>query len=346
MHMKYLTAPIMALLSTASVAWAGSLNRDAIPAAAQWVVHIDVEAMNGSQVGACLIKVLQSQEDNPLNTIKAQLGLNLLEDIYSLTAYGFGEPPAKGVAVEVTDEDVTIGAVARPRENTVILAVTNDAVDKVIEKFSADEQRYKKITRDGHTIHAWSDDDGEEEWLLFTQTTKGDARRVVLASNNADALLAGIKTLLGDAPSLGGNDDANKLASPRTGSILFSAANDIGEFTGPKGTSAIVRQIDKIALDLSEQDGMANLTLSLRAQSAEAAASITQILQGVIAMATLALDPDAEETASIRALAQSLKLSSDGRRMSLGVEQPAEVVCQLLEMLQDGAEFRLDMDRD
>ena len=342
--MKYLTALTTALLSTASVAWAGSLNREAIPATAKWVVHIDVEAMNGSQVGACLIKVLQSQEDNPLNKIEAQLGLNLLEDIYSLTAYGLGEPPAKGIAVEVTDEDVSISAIAKPRENTVILAVTNDAVQAVIETLSADEQRYKKITRDGHTIHAWSDDDGEEKWLLFTQRTKGEARRVVLASNNADALLAGIKTLLGDAPSLGGNDDANILASPRTGSILFSAANDIGELTGPKGASAIVQQIDKIALDLSEQDGMANLTLSLRAQSAQAAASITQILQGVIAMATLTLDPEAEETASIRAIAQSLKFSSDGRRMSLGVQQPAEVVCQLLEMLKDNAEFGFDMD--
>ncbi|MEE9129474.1 MAG: hypothetical protein V3T84_05610 [Phycisphaerales bacterium] len=344
--MKYLTALTTALLSTASVAWAGSLNRDAIPVAAQWVVHIDVEAMNGSEVGACLIKGLQSQEDNPLNTIEAELGISLLEDLYSLTAYGFGEPPAKEVAVEVTDEDVSIGAIARPGENTVILAVTNDAVDNVIEQLSADAQRYKKITRDGHTIHAWSDDDGEEEWLLFTQTTKGDARRVVLASNNVDALLAGIKTLVGDAPSLGDNDDADEMASPRTGSILFASANDVGELAEQNGASAILQQTDKITLDISEQAGLVNLTLAVRAKNAEAAATITQILQGVIAMATLALDPDAEETASIRALTQSLQFSSDGRRMSLEIEQPAEVVCQLLEMLQDDAEFGLDMDRD
>lgn len=341
--MKYLTFAA-ALTVTVSSAWAGSLNVDVVPATAQWVVHIDVEAMNGSEVGACLIKGLQSQEDNPLNSIEAELGINLLEDLYSLTAYGFGDPPAKGIAVEVTSDDVSVGAIARPGENSVILAVTNDAVDRIIEQLSANEQRYKKVTRDGHTIHAWSDDDGDEEWFLFTQSTKGDDRRVVLASNNVDALLAGIKTLVGDAPSLGDKNDADELASPRTGSILFAAVNDVGEFAEHRGASAILQQTDKITLDISEQEGLVNLILSVRAKNAEAAKMITQILQGTVAIATLALDPDAEETASIRAIAQSLKFSSDDRQMSLEIQQPAEMVCALLEMLDDGLEFGIDDD--
>lgn len=341
--MKYLTFAA-ALTVTVSSAWAGSLNLDVVPATAQWVVHIDVEAMNDSEVGACLIKSLQSQEDNPLNSIEAELGINVLEELYSVTAYGFGEPPAKGIAVEMTAEDVGVGAIARPGENTVILAVTNDAVDKIIEQLSADEQRYKKITRDGHTIHVWSDDDGEVEWLLFTQSTKGNARRVVLASDNVDALLAGIKTLVGDVPSLGDNDDADELASPRTGSILFAAANDVGELAEQKGASAILQQTDRITLDISEQEGLVNLTLSVRAKNADAATMITQILQGAIAMATFAMDPDAEETTSIRAIAQSLKFSSDDRHMSLEIQQPAEMVCGLLEMLDGGLELGLDDD--
>ncbi len=341
--MKYLTFAA-ALTVTVSSTWAGSLNVDVVPATAQWVVHIDVEAMNDSEVGACLIKSLQSQEDNPLNTIEAELGINLLEDLYSLTAYGFGEPPAKGIAVAMTGEDVSIGAMARPGENTVILAVTNDAVDKIIEQLSANEQRYKKITRDGHTIHAWSDDDGEVAWLLFTQSTTGDARRVVLASENIDALLAGIKTLVGDAPSLGDNNDADEMASPRTGSILFAVANDVGEFAEQRGASAILQQTDKITLDISEQAGLVNLTLSVRAKNAEAATMITQILQGAVAMATFALDPDAEETASIRAIAQSLKFSSDDRHLGLEIELPAGMVCGLLEMLDDELEFGIDDD--
>ena len=342
--MKYPTALATVLLSTASFAWAGSLNRDAIPASAQWMLHIDLEAMNGSEIGACLIEGLRSQEDNPLNAVEAETGIKLLEDMYSFTAYGFGEPPAKGVSVEVTDEDLSVGAIARPGENAVFLAVTNDAVDELIKQLSADEENYSKTDLAGHTVHSWSSPEGDEQWHLYQKEMKGGTRRAVLVCDNIDALAEAIKVLAGDAPSLADNKDASETATPRSGSIIFAVASDIGEMADHEGASALLQQTDKIALDLSEEAGLVNLTLSVRAKSAEAATMITQILQGAIAMGTLALDPNAEETASIRALTQSLKFSSDDRRMSLEIEQPAEVFCGLLEMLEDGTELDLNID--
>ena len=345
--MNYSAAFATVVLSTASVTWAGSLNRDAIPATAQWVIHIDVEAMNSTKVGACLIDRLQNQEENPLNQIEAELGIKPLEDLYSLTAFGFGKPPAKGLAIEVTDEDLRIGAITRPGENAVILAVTNDAVDKVIEQLSADPEHYSQTKLAGHTVHTWSDSGGDERWHLYQRPTKAGTRRVLLFSENAEALAAAIKVLAGDAASLSDNEDAGDMVSPRAGSIVFAAASDIGKMVGDNGgASALLQQTDKIAVEISEQEGQVNLTVSVRAKSADLATTITQVVQGAIAMATLAMDPDAEETASITALARALKFSSDDRRISLEIEQPAEVVCQLLEMAIQGAEFGADTDDD
>ena len=342
--MKYVTALATAVLSTASVACAGSLNPDAIPAAAQWIVHIDVEAMNSTMVGSCLIERLQRQEENPFDAIEAELGIKPLEDLYSLTAFGSGKPPAKGVAVEVTDEEVSIGAIARPGENAVFLAVTNDAIEKLIEKLSADEERYSSADLAGHTVHTWSDADGDKQWHLYQEAIGGGARRVVLVSDNSDARAEALEVLAGDAPSLADVKDAGAMVSPRVGSIIFAVANDIKALSGDGGASALLQQTDKITVNISEQEGLARLLVSVRAKSAEAATTITQVLEGAIAMATLAMDPNAKETASIRALVRGLEFSSDGRRMSLEIEQPAEVVCQLLEMLKDDAEFGLEKD--
>jgi len=344
--MKYPTALATALLSTASFAWAGSLNREVIPATAKWMLHIDIEAVNNSQVGACLIEHLQNQDDSPLKTIEAEIGINVLEDIYSITAFGSGEPPAKGLALEVTDKDVSVGAIARPGENAVILAVTNDSIDGLIERLSA-EANYSKGELAGHTVHSWSNPDSDEQWHLVQKAIKGGTRRAVLLSDNSDALIEAIKVLAGDALSIADRKDADALVSPRTGSIIFAVASDVGEMVGDDGASALLQQTDKLALEVSEQDGLVKLTVSVRAKNAEIATTITQIVQGAIALATLAMDPEAEETASIMAITRALKFSSDDRRISLQIEQPAEAVCQLLKMAAaHGAEVEMEKDDD
>ena len=338
MHMKHLTALAMALLSTASVAWAGAFNPDAVSVEARWVVHLDVEALTSSEFGACLIKGLQSQEENPLSQMEAQIGINPLEDIYSLTAYGTGEPPAKGVSVEVTGEEVTVGAVARPGENAVVVAVMSDAIDALIQKVAADEQRYEKISRAGYTIHSWADENSDARWYLYQQPMENESRRLVLASDNSDALFEGIRVLAGDAPSLA---DVNRddRQHPQPGSILFASVDDIADLAGHKAASELLKQTKRLAVNLSETQGNVLLSISADTDSPEAATTIMQVIQGALAMATLAVDPNDDEGAALKALVQSLTFTAEGRRMNLELQQPAEVLCTFLEMAGKGAQI-------
>ncbi len=336
--MKHITALTMALLSTASVAWAGAFNPDTVSVEARWVVHLDVEALTSSEFGACLIKGLQSQEENPLGQIEAQIGINPLKDVYSLTAYGTGEPPAKGVSIEVTGEEVSIGAVARPGENTVVVAVMSDAIDALIQKVAADEQRYEKISRAGYTIHSWADQDSDERWYLYQQPTENDARRLVLASDNSDALFEGIRVLAGDAPSLADvNRDDRQF--PQPGSILFASVDDIGDLADHAAASEILKRTKRLAVNLVEDQGTVHLNISADADSPEAATTIIQIIQGALAMATLVVDPNDDEAAAFTTLVQNLTFTAEGRRMSLEFQQPAEVICQLLEAAGKGSRF-------
>lgn len=340
MHMKYLTALTTALLSTASVAWAGAFNPDAVSAKARWVVHLDVEALTSSEFGACLIKGLQSQEENPLGQIKAHMGINLLEDVYALTAYGTGEPPTKGVSIEVTGEEVSVGAVARPDENSVVVAVMSDAIDGLIQTLANDEQRYEKISRAGYTIHSWADEGSDIRWYLYQQPTENDARRLVLASDNSDALFEGIRVLAGDAPSLAdvNRDDRQR---PPPGSILFASVDDIGDLAGHAAASELLKRTKRLAVNLVEHEGIVLLNVSANTDSPEAATTIIQIIQGALAIATFAIDPNDDEAAAFRTLVKNLNLTTDGRRMNLEFQQPAEVLCQLLEAAGHGS--RLDV---
>ncbi len=336
--MKYLTALITALLSTASVAWAGAFNPDAVSVEARWVVHLDVEALTSSEFGACLIKGLQDQEEDPLSEMESETGINLLEDIFSLTAYGTGEPPAKGVSVEVTGEDVSVGAVVRPGENAVVVAVMSDAIDHLIQKLADDEQRYEEISRAGYTIHSWADEDSDARWYLYQQATENDARRLVLASDNSDALFEGIRVLAGDAPSLADvNGDDRQF--PHPDSILFASVDDIGDLAGHKAASELLKQTKRLAVNLSETQGNVLLSISADTDSPEAATTIMQVIQGALAMATLAVDPNDDEGAAFITLVQNLNFTVEGRRMSLEFQQPAEVLCQLLEAAGHGAQF-------
>ncbi|MEE8155673.1 MAG: hypothetical protein V3T53_12035 [Phycisphaerales bacterium] len=336
--MKYLIALTTALFSIASVAWAGIFNPDNVSVEARWVVHLDVEALTSSEFGACLIKGLQSQEENPLTQMEAEIGINPLEDIYSLTAYGTGEPPAKGISVEVTGEDVSVGAVARPGGNAVVLAVMSDAIDALIQQLAADEQRYEKISRAGYTIHSWADEDSDARWYLYQQPIENESRRLVLASDNSDALFEGIRVLAGDAPSLADvNRDDRQL--PQPGSMLFASVDDIGDLAGHEAASELLKRTKRLAVDLVEHEGTVILNISAQTDSPEAATTITQIIQGALAVATLAVDPNDDEAAAVKALVQNLNFTTEGRRMSLEFQQPAEVLCQLLEAAGEGLQF-------
>lgn len=335
--MKHLTALTTALLSTASVAWAGAFNPDTVSVEARWVVHLDVEALTSSEIGACLIKGLQSQEENPLGRVEAEIGINPFEDVYSLTAYGTGEPPAKGVSIEVTGEDVSVGAVARPGENAVVVAVMSDAIDAFIQQLAADEQRYEKISRAGYTIHSWADQDSDVRWYLYQQPTENDARRLVLASDSSDALFDGIRVLAGDAPSLADvNRDDRQL--PQPGSILFASVDDIGDLAGHAAASELLKRTKRLAVNLAEHQGIVLLSISANTDSPEVATTIIQIIQGALAVATLAVDPNDDDAAAFRTLVQNLTFTTEGRRMSLEFQQPAEVLCQLLELAGLGAQ--------
>lgn len=336
--MKHLTTLTTALLSTASVAWAGAFNPDTVSVEARWVVHLDVEALSSSEFGACLIKGLLNQEENPLSEMEAKIGINPLEDIYSLTAYGTGEPPAKGVSVEVTSEEVTVGAVARPGENVVVVAVMSDAIDALIQKVAADEQRYEKISRAGYTIHSWADENSDERWYLYQQPTENDARRLVLASDNSDALFEGIRVLAGDAPSLA-DVNRDERQHPQPGSILFASVDDIGDLADHAAASEVLKRTKRLAVNLSETQGDVLLSISADTDSPEAATTIIQIIQGALAMATLAVDPNDDEGAAFRTLVQNLNFTAEGRRMSLELQQPAEVLCKLLEAVGHGSRF-------
>jgi hypothetical protein len=64
-----------------------------------------------------------------------------------------------------------------------------------------------------------------------------------------------------------------------------------------------------------------------------------QVIQGALAMATLAVDPNNDEGAAFRTLVQNLNFTAEGRRMSLEFQQPAEVLCKLLELAGHGAQI-------
>lgn len=301
-----ITAITLAVGAVGLSAYAGGLKHRLIPKSSGWYAHVDVEALTESTLGNCLIAAAKAAGDaeSDLAEIKQELGIDPFEDVHSVTIYGVGDGGPGDI-----DGD-----------NAVALVVMSPASDKLIEKL-AEQDGYQRIEERGLALHSFSD--GDEQWFINIQKASNN-RRVLIASMNKDAVVDGVAVAKGDKPGKEDRDGAEGAL------VLFSTSSLEGLGEG-NPASQVLGRAKQLRLAISEQEGVVHAQAGIQLDSEEYTKTVVDMINGMLAMARMAVDPDDEEAAAMLELASGIELKADGDKLGISIKVPAEMLCEMME---------------
>lgn len=304
--MKKFAATLLVLCLVALPGQA-AVDSTLIPAGAQWLVHVDVQAALRSELFTAL------QENRPVpdfQEMRERLGIDPTRDIQALTVYGLSPDPWS--------------------EAVVVMLHTHSVIDKVLTDLSSHAKR-KSVEVDGLQLSRWSDPDGSGDTLYsyLVRHAKGN-KRIVLVSRDPNALIAGIEAVRGESESL--SESGSKLgANANAGAIVHLSASGklLERWTGDQSARNIARLVRTTVAEVGEQDSSAYIHASIDTSSSDDASRVIQMLEGLKALAELASDSKPGLTAMMPLL-QGLEFNTDGSTLTIHFEQNAADLVALL----------------
>jgi len=310
-----LTAAALGILATlvTAPAVAGPLRPERVGADAEWVVHVDVEALTRSAIGRF---VLEHAGDlgidmSEIEKVRGELGIDPRTDVFSVTAYG---PTAAG------------------EDDGVIVAVTNGNADEAMARVMAmPEIRAELLDVDGYPVHALTD---EDETMYVHLRPDGD-RRILVAGDDRESLLRALRVLDGRA------GDAKKAAvitrPPGSGSIVFAAVRDADLLEEFEPASDIARLSEMVTIDVGESDGALFALAAITAGNEQDSRDVAQVVQGLIALGRLVAgqEPDLEP---LRELASALQVTAEGSQIRVQFEYDTRPLIEAMKESFEAAE--------
>jgi hypothetical protein len=312
--MKLLSA-LLALPLFCSQPPAGAIDRAQVDAQAKWVAHLDVEAFRATQFFQELQAAdKQGEIEKGLERIANEHGVQLLEDVFSITAYG----------------------TALGEEHGVVLVQANAHVEAALagaqEKAGAKAVRIRE--RD---CVQWGE--GTQSGFSCLRPGPGDRRQIVLSKTQAD-LEQALDVLDGKRPSLAGQPQSELYAAPAAGTFVFVAASGIlEELAGPHGhgiqqVSAAARLTKGVRLELGEDAGNLSLDLRLRTEKPEDAQRIQKIFDGLLALPGLLQGSDTEAGEVLDRLTQAIRVEALNEVAHVRFQYAAKALFAELQKLQ------------
>ena len=308
--MGKLTVSFLALCLTALPALAG-VDRSTISADAQWLVHLDVHAALNSQ----LFGALQDREpdldfeNNPdLQEVKDRLGFDPTKDIDSVTAYGLSHDP----------------------EAVVVMIHTRGDVDDILTRLSVLAKR-TSIEVDGLDISRWSNPEqaGDQVYSYVARHADSD-ERIVLLSPDANDLVTGIEALRGESSSLEDSDSDLGMTTSAGAIVSVSATGKLAEWADVEPASNIVKLVRSAVVEIGEKGDSSYAHVRVETASAGDATRVTQIIQGAMALASMASEVE-EELKDVLPLLQSLKFSAEGPILTIHFEKNTTELIDLMD---------------
>ena len=314
MRKRTIVALICLLFSTPLLAV--PLDKKEVAAEAKWLLHLDLDAFHTSQFGTLVLDEVKAEHQDQIDAFKELFGVDLTQDITSLTAYGVD-----------ADEDNTValfhGTFDRQKLTTLLKLNPN----------------YSSMEYDNHTIHFWKEKESDD-----LQAGAFAANGVITICHTEEAIKTAIDVLSGKNKSLDADpDDPLYNLTQQTGSpIIIAATDSLSELTDDDNQAAVLKNSKMLAVLAAEDDGQLTLSIELVTENAEAATQIEQILRGVIAFASLETN-DKSDMGPLKALLQNLSLSRTDNQLNLNFSYPS---ADLFELLKSADDLDIDLDLD
>lgn len=282
-----------------------------IAADAKWVLHLDVDQLRSTSAGNFVItNIADNLLAQPKAIMKQDTGYELdLTKVRSLTAYGNETSRVMLLKADIDAERVLDGALGRLQKEG-----------------KAESPATGKTVQNGVTTYRLMDR------LVVTVPRE----KVIIVSQSAEANQRASDVLSGKAPNLGSSSLFKQFPEPRKGFFFLGAAQ--GFNTGALGGDShdadennpkarILRMADGGRIVLGQDEDQLFLNVALKAKTSAVVTQMQQVIQGMIALASLAQSANT----NIQQLAESARVTAKGDVVSLSLSFPADQAVTFLQ---------------
>lgn len=302
-----------AVLTAAAMLPAAPLDVKEVSEKAQWVAHLDADALRGSTV---FQKALASEQGRqlppPLAKALADLKFDLAKDLHAATIYGMklGSPEAAILVHADVDRELLAGKIKTAPE-------------------------YKAAKHGDHDIHLFKSPRNN-------RTVAAALLPDVLAVADSEQTLGtALDVLDGKSPAL--TKDSPLAAESPKGAIVVARAVKVGEAELPL-KSPLVQQSDSIALAVGENETQVFAEGKVLAKSADVAKQLKGVVDGVRTTAELRRGDDPD----VRKLIDALKIDTADNQLRVEIRLPVDDTLAIMKKAGAVARnrFRARLDRD
>jgi hypothetical protein len=315
--MKYFAQILAITLTLAAPAFGSPLQRQEVAADAKWLLHFDVDKLRSTPEGDYLVKEIADRLlDEPKAVLKREADLDLdFTKASWVTAYG--DYSSNCVLLVKTDLDV---------EKLVDAALVQIAKVKNIPSWPVD-----KSVRDGVLTYTFPD--GVSLWIR--------PDKIVLFSKLASATEKANEVLAGRAANLTSSTTFSDFPDGEKTFFFFGAAEgfngypDLNAQAGTAGTNNPKAKILKLTesgrIVMGQDADQVFVNFALKAKTPEVVTQMQQVIQGMIALASLS----ASDNDDVQLLTDSAKVSAAGNVVSLNLNFPADKALNILSQQLD-----------
>lgn len=262
------------------------------PSRANWMLHLDLKALNGAPMGGFIRQSLDENVKRGLASFQTLSGINLTNDIDSLVVYGTAAAKTGAVMVVYGRFDVA--------KLTAVVGGAKEYQNKVLGERS---------------LLSWNDK-GRRTNLCFVDPT------IAVLSQDEQAVREEVARIDGQAAGMGDGGPFSRVLEHEKGRFLAVQASDISGLGAANPQIQMFKQAEAFLLEVGQLSGANGLdcSLAIKARTQEMAQQFSQAAQGLQAILQLqaAQNPDAA------ALAQGAKVGLQGDVVSVSLALPEE----------------------
>jgi hypothetical protein len=309
--MKNLSICAVAAMLMSSTVFGGALDTKVVAGDANWVAHVDVEAMLSSDLGKMFLAKAEEKEGfaQGILDIKKVMGFDPLEDIRGITVYG----PRLGDQEGVVVVDATVAA------------------DKLIDLLKKNDT-YKAASYGNHSLHEWTEDKnprakGEKRFACFYDN------KTVVVSTGLKTLQKSLDVLDGKADTLAKTKAIGSLPETAKGAFVVLATDKIELPKGKAPRAAMLQRVTAVSMQCGESEGQLFLSASVLAGSEEDADNMRKLANGFLAFGEMMRGQ--EEFAGLKDLGEKIEIGGKGKEVRLDATMPVKSVVKVLTFIED-----------
>lgn len=290
-HQTTLTASLVFTLGAALAlpAQAGELRRDQLPADIDWVLHVDMQAVIASDL------YQQAEAAGLLARMDTSGGRNELFGELELEFEGSGDFERVLLMHDFDPfedfKSLTLFGTLEDTDEAVVLFEFGGKAPSILADLRA-QPEHIAIEHAGLMFDAWLEDGNEINGYLFALPPAEDGSMWIAVCEEREPLLSAARVLMGEQSSLASVTESGEhglRAKSGKGSFVYiEVAGPLPGIGAGDPTSRVLSSARSLRLDVGEQDGLFLAQLSLQTDQAEEARRVAQVIQGVIALGSLA----------------------------------------------------------